>query len=142
MGENKTKITDQNVEEYIQTIDKETRREDIAAIKKMFEEITRKKAVLWNNNMIGFGTYHYKSSRSTQEGDWPITAFSSRKQNITIYIMSGISNYPRILDRLGKHKRSKGSCLYINKLADIDMDVLKELIEKSFKDMIRSEEIN
>lgn len=135
MAEIKTKETSLSVTEYIDTITKETRKKDITIIKELLNEITNEDPILWNNEMIGYGTYHYKSSRSTQEGDWPVTAFSSRKQNITIYIMLGVNNYTEILDRLGKHKRSKGSCLYINKLTDIDIEVLKELLVKSYSDM-------
>jgi len=85
--------------------------------------------------MIGYGVFHYKSERSTQEGNWPLTAFSPRKQNITVYIMSGAKNYPQLLKKLGKFKISGGSCIYINDLEDVDLNVLKQLITASVKDM-------
>jgi len=89
---------------------------------------------MWGSSIIGFGQYHYKSERSTQEGDWPLTGFSPRKQSLTIYVMTGLGNYQELLGKLGKHKISK-SCLYINKLSDIDMSVLRTIIEKSYLHM-------
>ena len=85
---------------------------------------------------------HYKSDRSKQEGDWPLTAFSPRKQNIAIYIMSGVKNYEGLLSRLGKIKTSSGSCIYVNKLEDINLDVLKELIATSVSDMKKTYKVN
>lgn len=85
--------------------------------------------------MISFGTYHYKSERSSQEGDWPLTAFSVRKQNITVYVMLGMQGFAQnggLLKKLGKHKKSGGSCLYINKLEDVDMAILKKIIKHSY----------
>ena len=79
--------------------------------------------------------YHYKSERSAQEGNWPLTGFSPRVQQISIYIMPGFKNYQALLKKLGKHKVSKGSCLYIKKLADVDEAVLKKLIAQSVEDM-------
>jgi Domain of unknown function (DU1801) len=137
MAELKTRKTDKNVTDYINSIANERRKKDILQIKKIFDDITGKEAVLWNNDMIGYGSYHYKSDRSTQEGDWPITGFSSRKQNISIYIMPGVNKYQTILDEIGKHKASKGSCLYINKLDDISLDVFVKLIRLSFEDMVK-----
>lgn len=87
--------------------------------------------------MIGYGSYHYKSERSRQEGDWPLIAFSPRKNYIAVYIMSGVNNYKELLDNLGKYKISSGSCLYINKIEDINIDVLKKLISSSVADMKR-----
>ena len=87
--------------------------------------------------MIGYGSYHYKSERSKQEGDWPLTGFSPRKRYIAIYIMSGVNNYKDLLDKLGKHKVSSGSCIYINKIEDIDLNILKKIISSSVADMKR-----
>jgi len=87
--------------------------------------------------MIGYGTYHYKSERSRQEGDWPLIGFSPRKQYIAIYIMSGVSNYKDLLSQLGKFKVSSGSCIYIDKLEDINPTVLKKIISASVADMKR-----
>ena len=89
---------------------------------------------LWGDSIVGFGEYHYKSERSTQEGDWPLTGFSPRKRSMTVYIMPGFSNYQDLLSRLGQHKTSV-SCIYFNKLANIDVKVLKQIIRKSVADM-------
>jgi hypothetical protein len=86
---------------------------------------------MWGPAIVGFGKYHYKSERSTQEGDWPLTAFSPRKQSLTLYLLPGFDKYKELLGKLGKHKTSKG-CLYINKLSDVDEKILKELISTSF----------
>src|SRR3989344_914189 len=87
---------------------------------------------MWGTSIIGFGKYHYKSERSKQEGDWPLTGFSPRKQALSIYIMTGVGNYKKLLKDLGKYKLSSGSCLYVNKLEDIDIKILKELIKESY----------
>ena len=137
MGEVKTRPTSLDVDSFLMEVEPATKREDSIELKKIFDSVLDEKATLWSNNMIGYGTYHYKSDRSKQEGDWPLIAFSPRKQNITIYIMPGTDKYKELLDKLGKHKASKGSCIYINKLADNDIDVLKEIITRSVADMKR-----
>lgn len=131
----KTKPIDLDIDEFLMNVEPEKKRDDGIELKRLYDSILREKAVLWNNNMIGYGTYHYKSDRSKQEGDWPLTAFSPRKQYIAIYIMSGVNNYKELLTRLGKFKVSSGSCIYVNKLEDIDLDVLKEIIVASVSDM-------
>jgi len=141
MSEIKTKPIDSDVEEFLENIEPEKKRKDAIIIKKLFDSVVKEESTLWNNNMIGYGSYHYKSDRSSQQGDWPLTAFSPRKQNITIYIMSGALNYKDLLSRLGKHKISSGSCIYINKIEDINLDVLKEIISASVADMKRKYEI-
>lgn len=135
MAELKTKTTEKDVAEFINQIKDETKRKDALALLKLFKAVTRKKPKLWSNGTIGFGEYHYKSERSTQEGDWMATGFSSRKANLTVYIMSGVKNYPSLLKKLGKHKLSGGSCIYIKKLDDIDLEVLKKLIQESISDL-------
>ncbi len=135
MAELKTKTTEKDAIEFINEIEDEAKRKDGLALLKIFKAVTRKKPKLWSNGTIGFGEYHYKSERSTQEGDWMATGFSSRKANITIYIMSGVKNYSTFLKKLGKHKVSSGSCIYINKLEEIDLEVLKELIKQSISDL-------
>jgi hypothetical protein len=135
MSEIKTKPIDSDVDEFLMAIEPEKRRTDSIEIKKLFDSVVKEKATLWNNNMIGYGSFHYKSDRSRQEGDWPLTAFSARKQNITIYIMSGAKNYENLLKELGKYKISSGSCIYINKIEDIDPEVLKKIISASVSDM-------
>lgn len=135
MSEIKTKPSDQDIDSFLLSVEPEKKRADTIELKKLFDSAVKEKAVLWNNNMIGYGTYHYKSERSTQEGDWPLTAFSPRKQYMAVYIMSGVKNYSDLLSKLGKYKISSGSCIYINKLEDIDPDILKKIISASVSDM-------
>jgi hypothetical protein len=90
---------------------------------------------MWGSSIVGFGSYHYKSERSSQEGDWPLTGFSPRKQNLTIYIMPGFKDYGPLLKKLGKHTVSDGSCIYIKHLSDIHLPTLKTIIKKSFVEM-------
>jgi len=135
MAEIKTKPIDSDIDKFLMNIEPEKRRADSIIIKKLFDSIVKEKATLWNNNMIGYGSFHYKSDRSRQEGDWPLTAFSPRKQNITIYIMSGAKNYEILLSELGKYKISSGSCIYINKIEDINLEILKKIISASVSDM-------
>jgi len=130
----KTRVNDASVTDFINTVPEETKRQDGFELLKLFSKITGEKPKMWGPSIIGFGVYHYKSDRSQQEGDWPLTGFSPRKQNLTLYIMPGFEDYTDLLDKLGKHKTSKG-CLYINKLADVNMAVLEKLIAKSFTDM-------
>ncbi len=137
MSEIKTKPTNLDVDGFLMSVEPEKKRMDSMELKKVFDSVVNEKATLWNNNMIGYGSFHYKSEKSKQEGDWPLTAFSPRKRYIAIYIMSGVENYKELLDRLGKHKISAGSCIYINKLQDINLDILKEIISTSVADMKR-----
>jgi len=135
MAEIKTKPAGTDLNQFLLSVEPEKRRQDSIELKKLFDSVLSEKATLWNNNMIGYGTYHYKSERSRQEGDWPLTAFSPRKQYLAVYIMSGVNNYADLLKKLGKFKVSSGSCLYINKLEDIDPEVLKKIIKSSVEEM-------
>lgn len=130
----KTTVNDASVKDFINTIVEETKRQDSITLLELFSAITDEPAKMWGTSIIGFGSYHYKSERSRQEGDWPLIGFSPRKQNLTLYFMPGFDDYIELLDKLGKHKTSKG-CLYINKLSDINMTVLKQLISQSFHAM-------
>lgn len=134
MGEIKTKVTDASVEDFINAVENEVKRKDSFVLLKMYERVTGQEAKMWGTSIIGFDTYHYKSERSTQEGDWPMAGFSPRKQNLTLYVMTGFTDFSDQLKRLGKHKTSK-ACLYINKLADVDLDVLEEIVKKSYEAM-------
>lgn len=134
MGTIKTLANDANVEDFINTVSDEVKKHDSLTLLEMFTRITGQKAKMWGSSMIGFGQYHYKSGRSSQEGDWPLTAFSPRKQNLTLYIMRGFDDYQGLLKDLGKHKTSVG-CLYINKLANVDLAVLEKLINDSYQAM-------
>lgn len=132
MAEPKTQKNSASVTDFINTVSDGTKRQDSLALLKIFEECTGEKAAMWGSSIIGFGSYHYKSERSSQEGDWPLTGFSPRKQNLTIYISTGFDAYAAELHKLGKHKTSKG-CLYIKQLSDIDLPTLKFLIKDSIK---------
>ena len=135
MSEIKTKPSDQDIDRFLMSVEPEKKRTDSVELKKLFDSVVKEKASLWNNNMIGYGSYHYKSERSKQEGDWPLTGFSPRKQYIAVYIMSGVNNYSDLLGKLGKYKISSGSCIYINKFEDINPEILKKIISASVSDM-------
>lgn len=135
MGEIKTKVTDESVEDFINSVENDAKRQDGFTLLEIFKRATGEPAKMWGKSLIGFGQYHYKSQRSSQEGDWMLSAFSVRKTNLTVYIMPGFDGYEELLAKLGKHKKSSGSCMYINKLADVDLKVLEELVKKSYQDM-------
>jgi hypothetical protein len=137
MAEPKNKPTTQSVQEFLDGVTPEEKRQDSFALLEMFEKVTGEKAVMWGTSIVGFGQYHYKSERSKQEGDWMLVGFSPRKQNLTLYILHGNKDNPA-LEKLGKHKVSSGGmggCLYINKLSDVDQQVLRKLIDASYRSM-------
>ena len=129
MAELKTKKNEASVTKFLDGVKDEKKREDSYTILKLMQQITKAEPKMWGTSIIGFGSYHYKYA-SGREGDWFVTGFSPRKQNLTLYIMSGFSKYPDLLKKLGKFKTGK-SCLYINKIEDIDIQTLKELIKQS-----------
>jgi hypothetical protein len=129
MAELKTKLNDASVEEFLNGVADEKRRRDCFAALELMREVTSEEPKMWGANIIGFGTYRYKYA-SGREGEWPLTALSPRKQNLTLYIMPGFARYGELMAKLGRHKTGK-SCLYINKLADIDQTVLRELVAQS-----------
>ena len=129
MTELKTQPSDSSVVDFIMSVEHERRREDALTLLNVFSRVTAQPPVLWGDSMIGFGEYHYKYT-SGREGDWFLTGFSPRKQNISLYIMAGFDRYEELMSQLGKYKTGK-SCLYINKLADIDVEVLDKLIKLS-----------
>lgn len=133
MAELKTKQTKESVTDFIAAVADEGKRKDCKELLKLFKEVTKETPAVWGNNVVGFGCFHYKSERSKQEGDWYLTGFSPRKQNLTIYIIPGFGGYAELMKKLGKYKISSGSCLHINKLADVDIITLKELISRSYK---------
>lgn len=133
MAENKTQPTDADVEAFLNAVDNERKRADSFAILKMMKEVTGEEPVMWGPSIVGFGSVHYKYA-SGREGDMGLTGFSPRKANLTLYITDGFDKYGDLLARLGKHKTSV-SCLYINKLADVDQDVLRELVRRSVEHM-------
>jgi hypothetical protein len=131
MAELKTKQSDEDVNGFLDTVADEKKRKDCQIISELMREITGESAKMWGTSIVGFGKYHYKYA-SGQEGDWMLTGFSPRKQNISLYLMAGYvmlenPEFENILKDLGKYKLGKG-CLYINKLEDIKINRLKELI--------------
>jgi hypothetical protein len=134
MAEIKTKKNDGDVMAFLQSVSDEEKRRDGISILAMMKKITKATPKMWGSSIVGFGSYHYKSERSKQEGDWFMTGFSPRKQNLTVYIIPGFGKYVELMQKLGKHKSSV-SCLYINKLADVDIKALKELITLSYNYM-------
>ena len=133
MSELKTQVTDASVEAFLEAVESSRRREDAFTLLDIFREVTGEEPKMWGDSIVGFGSYHYvyKSGRT---GDWMRTGFSPRKQNLSIYIMPGFRKFERLLHRLGKHKLGR-SCLYINKLSDVDEQVLRALIEASLVEM-------
>ena len=134
MGELKTKPTGQNVESYLASLEPEDRRNDCLQLHKIIKRITGEAGQMWGSAIVGYGKYHYKSERSKQEGDWPLTAFASRKNSITIYLMGKFKENTILLEKLGKHKTSVG-CLYIKKLSEVDIAILEQLITVSYAQM-------
>jgi len=123
-----------SVKAYVDNVSDENMRKDSKLLLALFKKITGEKPAMWGESIIGYGSYHYKSERSAQEGDWPLTGFAPRKQALSIYIMSGYQDQAILLEKLGKYKSSV-SCLYIKKLSDIKIDVLEKIIKKSYLKM-------
>ena len=130
MAENKTQKTGASVGEFLASVENKRRREDGFTVLKIMQEITGLEPEMWGPSIIGFGSYHYKYE-SGREGDIFLTGFSPRKQSMSLYIMDGFDGCEDLLSKLGKHRKG-ASCLYINKLADVNMDVLRELVQLSF----------
>jgi hypothetical protein len=131
----KTKPEKSDPKDFINQIKDENKKQDCLQLLKLFEQFSKKPAVMWGPSIIGFGHYHYIYA-SKREGDYFRTGFSPRSKNITIYLMSGYQDMKNYLDKLGKHSIGK-SCLYINKLSDIDLDILKQMIEFSLAEMTK-----
>jgi hypothetical protein len=136
VAELKTKPNDANVETFLNGIEDEKKRQDAFTILGLMKEVTGAEPKLWGSSIIGFGDSHYKYA-SGREGDWFLTGFSPRKQNLTLYIMGGLDHHAELLKALGKHKTGKG-CLYINKLSDIDQATLRELVKRSVEPSAKS----
>jgi len=129
MAELKTRTTKASVDEFLQGIKDERKREDCYQVLKIMKKATKAEPRMWGTSIIGFGNYHYKYETG-RENDWFMTGFSPRAQNLTLYMMGGLDN--ELLKKLGKYKTGKG-CLYINKLEDVDAKVLNELVAKAVK---------
>jgi len=137
MSDLKTQRNDGDVRAYLEGVANQRRREDSLVVLDIMGEITGEAAEMWGSSIVGFGSYRYKYA-SGREGDWFLTGFAPRKQSLTLYIMPGFDRYESLMSRLGKYKTGK-SCLYINKLADVNLDVLKELIAASVERMRRAD---
>lgn len=131
MAEQKTKPTSQSVEAFLDKIPSEQTRDDCRAIMKIMKKVTGASPKMWGPSIVGFGQYHYKYD-SGHEGDSCLAAFSPRKAAITIYFMLPDAERGPLLKKLGKHKSSK-ACIYVKKLDDVDVKVLEEIVDRSFK---------
>jgi hypothetical protein len=135
MAENKTKPTDARVDDYLAAIEDEARRSDCAAMVKMMSKITKQPPKMWGDSIVGFGSYHYKYE-SGREGDACLTGFSSRKGDISVYLLASGEEQEQLLVKLGKHKMGK-SCLYIRHLSDVDAGILARLVAGSVVEVKR-----
>ena len=133
MAELKTKRNKGDVKAFLNSVPDERKRQDSFTILELMKTVTGVEPEMWGESIVGFGNYHYKYA-SGREGDWFLTGFSPRKQNLTLYIMAGFDGYDQLLNKLGKHTTGK-SCLYIKKIEDVDVGVLKELVKKSVEHM-------
>ena len=136
MAELKTQKNDASVEDFLNGVEDEKKREDSLKILDLMREVTGDEPAMWGSSIIGFGSYRYKYA-SGREGEWFLTGFSPRKQNLTLYIMSGFDQYDSLLANLGKHSTGK-SCLYVKKLEDIDLTTLKEMVKMSVDHMAKT----
>jgi hypothetical protein len=129
MAELKTKPTEDSVTDFLERVADEKRRQDCFAVLDMMAEITGEPAKMWGSSIVGFGLYRYKYA-SGREGEWMITGFAPRKNDVTLYITGGFEPHPDLMAKLGKYSTGKG-CLHIKNLDNVNRDVLKELIRKS-----------
>lgn len=131
MSKNKTTANDGDVIEFLNKVDNEQRRKDSFAVLEVFKEVTGEKPTMWGDSIIGFGSYHYKYE-SGREGDFMLTGFAPRKNSLSIYCLTGFDN--DLMNELGKYRTGK-SCLYVKKLSDINIEILKTLIQESIKQL-------
>lgn len=138
MSNVKTTRNDGDARAYLEGVTNKQRRKDALAMLELMREITGEEAEMWGESIVGFGSCRYRYA-SGRQGDWFLTGFAPRKQALTLYIMPGFERYEALLAKLGKHKIGK-SCLYISKLADVDRNVLKEIIAASVEQMRRADD--
>ena len=136
MTDLKTKATKASVNMFLRGIEEEKKRKDSLAIQDLMGQVTKTKPEMWGTSIVGFGRYRYKYA-SGRQGEWFLTGFSPRKQNLTLYVMSGFEEYDDLLKKLGKYTAGK-SCLYIKSLDEVHIPTLKKLIQKSVKHMVKS----
>jgi len=132
MAELKTRPNDKSVRGFLKQIESDQKREEAFTLLALFSRVTQREPVMWGDSIVGFGSYEYSNSRG--EYSWPLTGFSPRKRSMTLYIMQGFDGFEGDLKGLGKVKHAK-SCLYINKLADIDLGRLEGFLSKVVADM-------
>ena len=132
LADNKTKQTNANVEDFLNSITPEQKREDCFVLLEMMKKASNEEPVLWSNSFVGFGIRRHKSPTTGREADWMRIGFAPRKTNISLYFGIYVNVQADALEKLGKYKAGMG-CLYINKLADIDLKVLKGIIESGLK---------
>lgn len=136
MADVKTKPNDASPSKFVNAIEDDQKRKDCKLLMKMMKAATGKRPKMWGDSIVGYGSYHYKY-KSGREGDWFLIGFSPRKREISLYIMDGFDAHQKLLKKLGKHKTSV-CCLYIKRLADVDVDVLEKIIHASAKSMIKN----
>lgn len=129
MAELKTRKNDKDVDAFLKGIEHSTRREDAFVLRTLFEKVTGEQAMMWGDSIIGFGDFHY-IYESGREGDWFVAGFSPRKSSLSLYLPETYKSFGQLLTQLGKY-RSGASCLYINKLSDVNMEVLESLLRQS-----------
>lgn len=135
MAENKTRATDASVEDYLAAIDDAMRRADCEALVQLMSKVTGEPPKMWGSSIVGFGSYHYKYE-SGREGNMCATGFSSRKGDISVYLVANGANQQQLLAELGRHKMGK-ACLYIRRLSDVDAKVLRQLVVDSVAEVRR-----
>ncbi|MBW7884804.1 MAG: DUF1801 domain-containing protein [Caldilineaceae bacterium] len=136
MAELKTQRNDQDVEAFLNALPDDQRRQDCFSVLEIMREVTGAEPKMWGDSIVGFGDYRYRYE-SGRQGEWFLTGFSPRKQNLTLYMMAGFDHYDELMGQLGKFKTGK-SCLYIKKLRDINVPVLRELVKQSVAHMIET----
>lgn len=129
MAELKTKKHDGDVDAFLAGIEDDAKREDARELRQIMADVTGDEGAMWGDSIVGFGSYHYRYA-SGREGDWFEVGFSPRKRNLTLYLMTGFEDSEGLLTRLGKHSTGK-ACLYVNRLSDVDRDVLRQLVQAS-----------
>jgi hypothetical protein len=130
MPEPKTKRNDADVDAFLATVQDDRQRADAGALRDLLADVTGDAGAMWGSSIVGFGSQHHEYS-SGRQGEWMAIGFSPRKANLTLYIMDGFDAYDDLLGRLGKHTTGK-SCLYVKRLADVDLDVLRQLVHESY----------
>lgn len=134
MAEPKTQKTKASVAQFIKAVEDDTRRKDAKAIDKLMREVSGEKPAMWGPTIVGYG--QWVNNNTLGSAPWPKIGFSPRKANLVLYVLSDSKECAALLKKLGKHKTGK-SCLYINKLADVDEAVLRDLVAQSWKEMTK-----